>query len=55
MNIILGIIIIGIIFVIKYVDYGKMVKEYEGHKEAIDRSVEIYREKMEKMMERIDR
>lgn len=56
MNIIaLGAIIIGVIFVVKYVDYKKVLKEYEAYKEAMDRSVEIYMEKMERIMERIDK
>lgn len=51
MNIIeLGIIIIVVIFVVKYVDYRKMLKEYEAYKEAIDKSVEIYSEKIEKVI-----
>ena len=51
MNIIeLGIIIIGVIFVVKYIDYRKMLKEYEVYKEAMDKSVEIYSERMEKII-----
>ena len=51
MNIIeLVVIIIGVIFVVKYVDYRKMIKEYEAYKEAMDRSVEIYSEKIEKVI-----